>query len=1201
MLNRKVPVAACVCFLACAGAMAQTPTPPGTGFVFDLPGAGSASGAYQGYLFNANPLTAINPATGPTAATQIIAKPDGSKYYIVSPGGLQTVNPAFSTYKAVNGLSGVPCAASITPDGKFLFVGAATACTSTGSGVLYVLDTSTDTVVSNTVTVSGAIIGFAMSQDSQTAYMLTNMPFNATVTAISVSTRAATASLLLPSGQANSITISPLGLLYVGAGNVIYEIRTDAVSGSQCNDTFPGNNPPLCITPFGQILGITGVPGPLHITPSGNVIYLVNTTPQGGASLYQVNLLNRPNTPVAVWPPAGTPNPPTFSDVWVAGENEVFALNAAATELYDVSTTTFSAQPSQKLGAVLPISSVVSLALSNELPSARFLFALVAVQGAMPSLERVDLSNNTVTSSVVTTTSGGVLQFVPVPPTSGAASFFVYNNNQQISPGGTSAPLSAFVLDGTGRPIYNQGVSYASATPDSGITINNPSAASNSNGFVTATASIPPAATPGPYTVTVTAGTAVQSFTLTVPGNVNGGSTPQVTIVGGDDMLLQAFNLVPQQITILVTDANGKPLPNQAVTFTPQAGCGSTLVGTVQVTNNQTVTDENGLAAASISSFPPANFHSFQVTDINATTPVGSVDFCETSFAVPPDGISRIPQVAPLLNPGAVINIGEGDTLPNGLEFTVFSEAIPDYGVPIPFVGTSLLSTTPPIASCTDQAPSDNNGFSHCSIVASCQEGTYGINAVVGGEQYFSYTLAIGPGTGRKIAYASGNQQSGNAGSTLPVPLVAHVSDNCGKSVAGLAVTWTILQGSATLKSTVSTSDTSGNVSTLVALGSTPGAVKVSVTLGNSTPVVFNLTSVAVVSGISLVSGGGQTVTVGKAFAQPVVFVVKDANGNAVPNLLITFAVTSGIATVNPATAVTDTTGQVSTQVTAGATPGAVTITASYTTFSATANETTTPIGPTVSAANFYDAATVGSPNPRTGIVPCGLGSLVAQGIASGVQGVIPGNPLGIGPLGYSLSGFSMTINNVPVPLLAISNVNGVQQVNFQTPCETSVNSTATAVITINNNSTTVPGITVLAALPGIFTYAGPNNQPLGFVISVADGTYVTPSNPAKTGGAYYLVLTGLGQTTPPLKTDAAGTGSETIPLSTVIVGLDNAGIPVTLAEYAPGQIGVYVVGFQIPANAPTGPNQPLTVAVLVNGNYVFANPVYLPSVVAGP
>lgn len=1210
MQIRKLSLAVCLCVLACMVASAQPQsTPPGTGYVVELPGGASSGFEFQGYLYNGTSLTRSFDANGPANATTMLALPSGSKYYMLGAGagGLQSVDPTFTTFKAINGITGVTCTAALTTDGKYLFVGAANTCSASASSALYIIDTSTDAVVPNSVSLTGAILGFAMSQDSKTAYMLTNGPFNSTVTAIDVGTRTQSAQVVLPAGAAVSISISPIGLVYVAVQNEVFEITPNAASGSQCDNTFE-EVPPLCVTPTGQIKNILAVPGPMHFTPAGDYLYLVNTNlAVGGRSVFQINLLNKT---VASWPPPASGNAPLFTDVYVAGENEVFAVSAADTKLWDITTAPLGAQQSSILATALPVSSVLSIALSNELPSARYLFALVSVQNNFPNLYRVDLTNNTVTSRVGTSVNPGILQFVQVPPNSGAASFYVFNNNQNLTPGATSLPLNAFVLDATGRPINGQHVTYAPADPNSGIVINGATPASNANGFITATATMPGNAKPGAYTVNVTAGNATQAFTLTIPGNGGGGGgggngPAQVTIVGGNGMLMASFFSVPQPLTILVTDTNGNPLPNQAVSFTPVSGCGSTDVGPATVSPTNTFTDENGLATAIIFPQQPINFHAFQVTDINASTPVGAVDFCETTFSfVNGLGAPEVTMLAP--TQGAPINMGEGDTLSNAIQASVVATAIPDIGTLIPNIGIRIapslnpLDTTPPPASCVGNTLSDQTGIAHCTLVASCVQGTTSAVAVIGEAYNFPFVINIGPGSGRKITLSSGDGQTGNAGSTLSLPLIAHVSDNCGKSAPNLNVTWQVTKGSATLKSTISSSDTSGNVSTLVQLGQTPGAVQVSVTLGANPPVLFNLTSRAVVAGINLISGGGQSVVVNSDFPQPLVFEVDDTNGHPVPGITVNFAITAGIGALKTQSAVTDsTTGQVSTKVTAGATPGTITVTATYSTFSASTALNVTPAGPIVSAKSFFDAATVGTSNARTGIVPCGLNSLVALGIAANVQGVVLGNPLGLGPLPYTLQGFSMTINNVPVPLLSISNVNGSQQVNFQTPCETQPG-VASAVITINGNNTQVLGIQVLPALPGIINYAGPNNLPLGFVISAADGTYVTPSNPAKTNNTYYLVLTGLGQTTPPITTNAAGTGSQTIPLSNLIVGLNNAGIPVTLAEYAAGQTGVYVIGFHIPAGAPTGPNQPLTVAILENGSYVFANPVYLPNVVAG-
>jgi hypothetical protein len=79
---------------------------------------------------------------------------------------------------------------------------------------------------------------------------------------------------------------------------------------------------------------------------------------------------------------------------------------------------------------------------------------------------------------------------------------------------------------------------------------------------------------------------------------------------------------------------------------------------------------------------------------------------------------------------------------------------------------------------------------------------------------------------------------------------------------------------------------------------------------------------------IILVSGGGQAADVGAVFAQPVTFRVADAVGDAVKDAVVVFIVSSGVATLDPATARSDAQGLVKTMVTAGNAIGALTIVA---------------------------------------------------------------------------------------------------------------------------------------------------------------------------------------------------------------------------------------------------------------------------------
>jgi uncharacterized protein (TIGR03437 family) len=181
------------------------------------------------------------------------------------------------------------------------------------------------------------------------------------------------------------------------------------------------------------------------------------------------------------------------------------------------------------------------------------------------------------------------------------------------------------------------------------------------------------------------------------------------------------------------------------------------------------------------------------------------------------------------------------------------------------------------------------------------------------------------------------------------------------------------------------------------------------------------------------------------------------------------------------------------------------------------------------------------------------------------------------------------------VPLQVVANQGGVQQVNFQAPCELTVG-LATVVITINGASTTVNGVVVFPIQPGIFTYPGPNSKLYGAVIRESDGSYVTPSSLAHRGEKYYMVVTGLGQTTPAAITNAAGTGAQAVNVP-IVVGVKDLGVPVLSVRYLERYIGAYLIEFQIPVDAPLGTDQALAVAAFVNGNYIFGNSVFLPGV----
>src|SRR5882724_10839904 len=85
-----------------------------------------------------------------------------------------------------------------------------------------------------------------------------------------------------------------------------------------------------------------------------------------------------------------------------------------------------------------------------------------------------------------------------------------------------------------------------------------------------------------------------------------------------------------------------------------------------------------------------------------------------------------------------------------------------------------------------------------------------------------------------------------------------------------------------------------------------PNTLTATATGLTGSPVTFTATGTAgAASSIAVNAGNGQSATVGTAVAVNPSVVVRDANGNPVGGVAVTFAVASGGGTVSPTTAVT--------------------------------------------------------------------------------------------------------------------------------------------------------------------------------------------------------------------------------------------------------------------------------------------------------
>jgi uncharacterized protein (TIGR03437 family) len=217
---------------------------------------------------------------------------------------------------------------------------------------------------------------------------------------------------------------------------------------------------------------------------------------------------------------------------------------------------------------------------------------------------------------------------------------------------------------------------------------------------------------------------------------------------------------------------------------------------------------------------------------------------------------------------------------------------------------------------------------------------------------------------------------------------------------------------------------------------------------------------------------------------------------------------------------------------------------------------------PQVGANGVGDAAAFG---PR--LVRGGLATAFGLNLATGTA---EASTL---PLPTSLGGASVTVNNIPAPLIYASPT----QINFQIPFEVPAGSTASIVF----NTSLGPSQPVQVALAdyaiGIFTYARTNVMRDPIVVHGDTNRLVAPGNEAAPGETVVAYATGVKVSNAP----RTGAGAPSSPLATAAdiptATLGGAPLRVAFAGLTPGFVGLVQLNLELPATLPSG-NFPLLV-----------------------
>ena len=648
-------------------------------------------------------------------------------------------------------------------------------------------------------------------------------------------------------------------------------------------------------------------------------------------------------------------------------------------------------------------------------------------------------------------------------------------------------------------------------------------------------------------------------------------------------------------LVVLVKDANGAPLPNATVTWTITSGSGTIAGGLI---TTQTATDASGQTSVVFSQ--PAPFLSLGLTylqsTIMATAGMSTATFFETT-ALSNQQTGTLLISPQLLSPpvGTTLTGQSGQQGTTPITISVGAPNVEVRLVQVETLDQALnISCVTSAAAAPGTALSDASGVVTCTPLFGGQLGSNQFRASIGGgfAVFGPFSTDITSGPPCAIRVLSGNNQTGNSGQNLPVPLLAEVDDCGGNPLTGVPVAWSVTQGAATLFNTRLTA-TNGLVSTNVTLGSTPGqtVIQIAVAPGTTTatgqPVSasFTLTTNLTVTALQKLAGDGQDAAVNTAFSQPLIVQV---NNQAQPaaGVTVQWVVTSGSATLGAATSVTNAQGQASNTVLAGATTGPATVTASVGTFTVTFNLTVRLAGP--ANVTFLNGAGF-QPNF---ISPCGVATIRGTGLAPGIQGaVVPGL---FGPLPLQVANVTVQFGNSFAPIYSVVNSAGQESVTVQVPCE--VQAGAVPVTIRVGGGSAQFSVQVLSVAPGIFEMPMSDGRRRAVLVK-PDGSFVSIENPARKGEVIRMYVTGLGPVTPAVGTNSPGipdTESMVTDLGSIIAGVNNAGVRVVSAKYARDLIGVYEVAFQVPNDVPAG-NLPLAVAVNQGGSLVFGNGSAIP------
>jgi hypothetical protein len=274
------------------------------------------------------------------------------------------------------------------------------------------------------------------------------------------------------------------------------------------------------------------------------------------------------------------------------------------------------------------------------------------------------------------------------------------------------------------------------------------------------------------------------------------------------------------------------------------------------------------------------------------------------------------------------------------------------------------------------------------------------------------------------FAPVGGNNQTGVVGKTLPLALQAGLQNPyTGQPVqtAGIPVTFTAAGNVGVFSNPNATTDNSGTASTTYTLPTKPGAYTLTASSPGYANATFHVTAISDVATAVVVSGGNsQKVPVLTTLPSQLKVKAKDANGNGVGGVVITFSDNGAGGAFSATTVTTNSSGIASTSYTTGTKSGLIKISASASGLTPAIFKETVLAGPAASLA-------IKSGNNQT----VAAGTLASKKLQVIVQDQY-GNPVPGVSVSFSDGGAGGNLSPNPVA----TNTKGIAAASYTAPAQ---------------------------------------------------------------------------------------------------------------------------------------------------------------------